>query len=124
MSLFDLIDLEVKRREEGKTVAGVYQPGAEFPIWIKASRPQPLQPREVEQIPEWARTKARLMLFVPSGEPELTVTDIDGDRPSDRVLWLGKRYAVIAYGDWSTFISGISHRMYVLLEQGADESTS
>lgn len=104
----------------GTWVNGKYVPGETTTLTVMAAI-QPLSPREIEMLPEGARTRARWALFCDPDQPPLQCTDLSNDTAADRVSWAGREFVVYQNGDWMAHQTGIPHYAYALLEVGADE---
>lgn len=115
----------VHRTAQGSVVDGDFVPGSpsEFPV---VGVLDPLTPKQIEQLPEGSRTKAKWQLTLDADQPELRSVDIVGDTAADRVAYKGRLLVVHAIWDASDPPLGspggeLAHRHYHLTEEGADE---
>lgn len=92
---------------------GRYVPGATTELEVVGAV-QPLTPRQVEALPEKARTSAKALFLCDAHQPELKVTDLDQPGRGDRVEVDGREYVLMALEDRTAF--HLPYRSYVLLE--------
>ena len=107
-------------RRAGSWSSGSWTTGTASTFYVTGSA-QVLTAREVELLPEAARTSARLVLYVDSVHPDLKTTDVGGNTAADRVTIGGRDYLVLSEADWGAHLSGLRHRAYALAEVGDDE---
>lgn len=112
--------ITVTRQRPGAWTDGVFVPGRPYNLTIQGIV-QPIGPRDVERLPEAARTKAMFSLHADTQQPVLQLTDLDKPAAADRITWHGQSYGLIALGDWAHFGGTASHRAYALVEVGAEE---
>jgi hypothetical protein len=112
--------ITITRQSKGEWVDGVFVPGGTYDFTIQGII-QPLGPRDVERLPEAARTVARFSLYADTDQEVLELTDLDKPAAADRVTWHGRSYGLVALGEWAHFGGTASHREYALVEVGAEE---
>lgn len=110
----------IRENEAGSWAYGKYVPGETTRFTVIGSL-QPLKAREVELLPEAARTKAKFSFYCEDNQEYLKTTDLNGSKGADRLLWNNREYMLFGIGDWQLHLSGVPHKAYVLIEAGVDE---
>ena len=110
-----------RERESGSWQYGKWVPTTEINHFFITGSLQPLGQREVEMLPEAARTKARFSLYCEITEPFLKTTDLEETKGADRLIWDKEEYMLFGIGDWQLHLTGVTHKAYVLIEIGDDE---
>lgn len=112
--------ITVVRQSEGTYTNGVFVAGGTRE-WTVHGNVQPITPREIERLPETARTDARFIMYCYSDQPEIGLTELDDQKRAAQVVWHGDTYDVVALGDWAHLGATAAHRAYALVEVGAEE---
>jgi len=91
--------ITVKRKATGVYTKGRYVPvGSDTTIVEANASLQPLQPKDLEMLPEGFRTKQAVKIFCPvllrTGDPE-------AGQEADRIEYGGETYEVHAVNDWN-----------------------
>lgn len=108
-------------RQPGHWVEGVWSANGEPTTFAIIGCAQLATAREVEMLPEGARTSARLILYVEAGQADLHTTDISAQTVADEIAIDGRDYMVLSEADWRQAGIGLRHRAYALAEVGEDE---
>lgn len=120
MTILGLETLSVTRRK-GDYVNGAFVPVLDSVFTIRANV-QPMPARQLELLPEAARTKGAFLCFADKRQTALRVLDLNGKGLPDRVARSdGRSYQVHSLGDWTSHTTGLPHRAYALVEIGSDE---
>ena len=120
MTILGKEKLTVTRRT-GDYTNGAWVPVLDSTFTIKANV-QPMPARQLEMLPEAARTKGAFICYADNRQTPLRVLDLTGKGMPDRVARAdGRSYEVHSLGDWTSHTTGLPHRAYVLVEVGADE---
>lgn len=121
MTILGLEELTVARASEGgEWSSGVFVPAEITSLTVYGSV-QPVKVTGTELLPQAARTRGAMWLYVDQ-HTELYTVDLSWQTPPDRVTRKdGKEYEVHGVGDWTQHKAGVPHRVYVLTEVGADE---
>lgn len=110
----------IRESEAGSWVNGKWVPGETTRFTVTGSL-QPLTQREVEMLPEAARTKAKFAFYCENNQEFLKTTDLAETKGADRLLWNGREYMLFGVGDWHLHLTGVPHKAYALIEVGVDE---
>lgn len=120
MKMLGQRNITVTSRAAGSYVAGDWVDGAETSRTIKAVL-QPLSARELQQLPEAWRTRARWKLY---SAARLKTVDVYAETQADFVSWsdpsVGSlQLLVLSMADYSNTPAGMTlrHFKYVLIEQ-------
>lgn len=105
----------------GAYVNGEYVRGETSEFTVEGSI-QPANPREVEQLEEGARTRARWSLYCDEDQRILKTTDLDVGAGADRVMHKGQEYLLFAVDDFTGHQDGLPYRGYLLIEIGKNEA--
>lgn len=120
MTILGTEKLTITRRA-GDFVNGAFVPVLDETFTIKANV-QPMPARQLEMLPEAARTKGAFICYASNRQRALRVLDLGGKGLPDRVArGDGRSYEVHSLGDWTSHTSGLPHRAYALVEVGTDE---
>jgi hypothetical protein len=120
LTILALETLSVTRRS-GDYVSGKFVPVLDETFTIRANV-QPMPARQLELLPEAARTRGAFMCFSDNRQRELRVLDQATKGLPDRVTRSnGRTYQVHSLGDWTSHTSGLPHRAYSLIAVGDDE---
>jgi len=112
--------LTVKIASPGSRVAGVWQPGALTTDTIKGAI-QPLTDRELQQLPEGWRTRARWKLYSRSA---LKTLSVETGTAGDRVVWQGHDLLVAGKRNYvdTPHDLRLHHFKYILIEPERTET--
>lgn len=95
---FNVAPLTVRRKPVGTFVKGRYVPsGAETVFTIANCSLQPMDPEELELLPEGFRTKQVVKIYSPE---ELHTGDAEAGQEADRIEYRGETFEVHSVEDW------------------------